>query len=341
MLAIIPNWHPIFVNFTVALFVVSAALSIVALLAPNASWRGGCLTAARWNLLLGAGFALITVGTGLQAYYSVAHDSPSHAAMTDHRNWAFVTAAVIVALGLWQWSRRHRDSAPTILLAVIFVLAGGLLTVTAWKGAELVFRYGLGVMALVESEEAGHSHEHGSDDLGTADAAPVEESGEDSHASHDHDSADEAPVKEDGHGSHAHHDHGGSPDCAPADGPTCAIVAFHAALTGGNEQAVIAALAPDVLIFESGGAERSRAEYESHHMRSDMAFLKQMRSSVTRRNETVQGDTAWIVTESRIHGRYKDSDIDLVSIETAVLERGMDGWKIVHLHWSSRERDSG
>ena len=320
MVAIIPNWHPIFVNFTVALFVVSAALHIVALSAPHASWRGGCLAAARWNLALGAGFALITVGTGLNAYYSVAHDSPSHAAMTDHRNWALVTAAVIVALGLWQWLRRHRAESPNVLLAIILVLAGGLLTVTAWKGAELVFRYGLGVMALVESEEPGHSHEHGSDDHGSSDAVLVEE---------------------DGHGAHAHDDHGGSPDCAPADGPTCAIVAFHAALTGGDEQAVIAALAADVLIFESGGAERSRAEYESHHMVSDMAFLKQMQSSVTRRNETVQGDTAWIVTESRIHGRYKDSDIDLVSIETAVLERGMDGWKIVHLHWSSRERDGG
>ncbi len=338
MAAIIPNWHPIFVNFTVALFVVSALLYIVALLVPKASWQGGCLAAARWNLLLGAGFALITVGTGLQAYYSVAHDSPSHAAMTDHRNWAFVTAAVLVALGLWQWVRRHRDASPNALLAVILVLAGGLLTVTAWKGAELVFRYGLGVMALVESEGPGHSHEHANDDHGSADVVPAEEEKDDSHAGHDHGSADAAPAKEDGHGSHAHHDHGGSPECVPADGPTCAIVGFHVALSGGDEQSVMAALAPEVLIFESGGAERSRAEYQSHHMKSDMAFLAQMQSDVIRRNETVQGDTAWIVTESRIHGHYKDSDIDLISIETAVLERADDAWKIVHLHWSSREQ---
>ena len=338
MLAIIPNWHPIFVNFTVALFIVSAVLYVVVLLAPNAAWRRGCLTAARWNLLLGAGFALITVGTGLQAYYSVAHDSPSHAAMTDHRNWAFVTAAVIVALGLRQWLRRHRDTAPNALLAVILVLAGGLLTVTAWKGAELVFRYGLGVMALVESEGPGHSHEHGSDDHGSADAVPVQEENDSSHAGHEHGSADAAPAKEGGNGSHAHHDHGGSPDCVPADGPTCAIVSFHAALSGGDEQTVVAALAPDVLIFESGGAERSRAEYQSHHMKSDMAFLKQMQSDVITRDESVRGDTAWVVTESRIRGRYKDSDIDLMSIETAVLERTEDGWKIGHLHWSSREQ---
>lgn len=41
---------------------------------------------------------------------------------------------------------------------------------------------------------------------------------------------------------------------------------------------------------------------------------------------------AWVVSESRIHGRYKDNEIDLISIETAVLARAEDGWKIVHLH---------
>ena len=342
MFEIIPNWHPIFVNFTVALFIVSALLHIVVLLAPNAPWRRGCLAAAQWNLALGAGFALITVGTGLNAYYTVAHDSPSHVAMTDHRNWAFATAGVIVAMGLWQWFRRRRNSQPNVLLAVTLVLAGGLLTVTAWKGSELVFRYGLGVMALVEAEGPGHSHEHGSDD---------HESDEpDSHAGHDH--GDEAATDDGedqtqhahetpGHGGEADHPHGGNAISAPKDGPTYAINIFHAALTSGDEQTVMAALAPEVLIFESGGAERSRAEYASHHMKSDMAFLAQMGRDVIGQNATVQENTAWIVTESRLYGRYKEKDIDQVSIETAVLERGVDGWKIVHLHWSSRKQEGG
>jgi ketosteroid isomerase-like protein len=98
----------------------------------------------------------------------------------------------------------------------------------------------------------------------------------------------------------------------------------------------MAVLSPDVLIFESGGAERSRAEYASHHMKSDMAFLAQMGHDQISQAASEQGDAAWIVTESRIYGRYKDKDIDIVSTETAVLERGEDGWKIVHLHWSSR-----
>ena len=312
---IIPNWHPIFVNFTVALLVIAVLLYIVALLAPNAPWRQACLATAQWNLALAAGFALITVGTGLNAYYTVAHDSPSHAAMTDHRNWAFVSAGAIVAMTLWQWFRQRRDSQPHWILAVTLVLAGGLLTVTAWKGAELVFRYGLGVMALVEAEEPGHSHEHGSDD---------------------HASPDVAPKHEDEPGAHADHSHGDHASSVAKDRPTYAVIAFHAALSSGDKQGAIALLAPDVLIFESGGAERSREEYASHHMNSDMAFLQQMQRDVTSQDESVKGDTAWVVTETRIHGRYKDDDINLVSIETALLERGEDGWKIVHLHWSSR-----
>jgi len=320
MIEIIPNWHPIFVNFTVALFIVSMLLHIVVLLAPNAPWRNACLAAAHWNLALGAVFALITVGTGLNAYYTVAHDSPSHAAMTDHRNWALATAAVIVGLALWQWTQRHRGTQTNVLLAITLVLAGGLLTVTAWKGAELVFRYGLGVMALVEAEGPGHSHEHDAGEHESSDVAPAQEHAPDPPAGHDHGA----------------HDHGSPAVDVPRDGPVFALNSFHAALNSGDEQTAMSALSPDVLIFESGGAERSRAEYASHHMKSDMAFLAQMGHDEISQNASEQGDTAWIVTESRIYGHYKDKDIDIVSTETAVLKLGEDGWKIVHLHWSSR-----
>jgi len=335
MIEIIPNWHPIFVNFTVALFVVSMLLHIVALLAPNAPWRSACLAAAHWNLALGAVFALITVGTGLNAYYTVAHDSPSHAAMTDHRNWAFATAGVIVAVALWRWTQRNRNTQPNFILAITLVLAGGLLTVTAWKGAELVFRYGLGVMALVEAEGPGHSHEHDSNEN------DGDENDGDEHASHEHGSHDPAPVQEPAPSSpaghdHGAHDHGSQAVDVPRDGPVFALNSFHAALNSGDEQTVMAVLSPDVLIFESGGAERSRAEYASHHMKSDMAFLAQMGQDEISQAASEQGDTAWIVTESRIYGRYNDKDIDIVSTETAVLKLGEDGWKIVHLHWSSR-----
>src|SRR5690606_29848204 len=45
-----------------------------------------------------------------------------------------------------------------------------------------------------------------------------------------------------------------------------AVDAFHAALRAGDRDAALAVLAEDALIFEAGGAERSRAEYASHHL---------------------------------------------------------------------------
>ncbi len=41
------------------------------------------------------------------------------------------------------------------------LIVQGLLLFTAWLGAELVYRYGLGVMSLPQSENEDHSHLHG------------------------------------------------------------------------------------------------------------------------------------------------------------------------------------
>ena len=101
MIEIIPNWHPLFVHFTVALLSVSVGLFMLARLLREHRWRTQWLHAAHWNLRLGAGFSIATVTAGWFAFNSVAHDPPSHAAMTDHRNWAFTTLAVVLLLTLW------------------------------------------------------------------------------------------------------------------------------------------------------------------------------------------------------------------------------------------------
>lgn len=50
-----------------------------------------------------------------------------------------------------------------------------------------------------------------------------------------------------------------------------AVDAFHAKLAGGDGAAAAALLADDAPIFESGHAERSRAEYASHHAGANAA----------------------------------------------------------------------
>lgn len=163
MIEIIPNWHPIFVHFTIGLLSISSLLFVVGALAPATSeWKDKCLIVARWNLWVGA---LITAGTvlaGIQAYNSVAHDGPSHAAMTDHKNWALPTAAFFIALAIWAFVKRKASKVSSIFVALI-VIAAGLLATTGFKGGEAVYRYGLGVMSMPQiSGDGGHgSHNHG------------------------------------------------------------------------------------------------------------------------------------------------------------------------------------
>lgn len=111
--------------------------------------------------------------------------------------------------------------------------------------------------------------------------------------------------------------------------------AFHDAVRTGDLLAAAARLDEDALIFESGGAERSRAEYVDHHLPADAAFAAAVTRAVLRRSEGQSGHLAWIATESRTVGEFKGRPIDSVGTETAVLKRDEGQWRIVHLHWSS------
>ncbi len=165
MFEIIPNYHPILVHFTVALLSTASLLFIVGALAPpSAAWKDTCLTVARWNLWLGALITLATVLAGWQAYNSVAHDGPSHAAMTDHKNWAFPTAGLFIFLALWAFIQRKTEKVHTAFV-VLIAIAAIMLGATGLKGGDLVYRYGLGVMSLPEATgDGGHdSHSHGDD----------------------------------------------------------------------------------------------------------------------------------------------------------------------------------
>lgn len=159
MLEIIPNWHPIFVHFTVALLSLSAALFVVTpfIKSPlQEQWR----IVARWTLWFGAAITVITALTGLYAYNTVAHDTPSHVAMTDHRNWAIATMTLFFTLAIFSVIRVRRQQALGTVFVVLMFIAAGLLSATAWRGGEVVYRYGLGVMSLPESDGEGHAHEH-------------------------------------------------------------------------------------------------------------------------------------------------------------------------------------
>lgn len=110
---------------------------------------------------------------------------------------------------------------------------------------------------------------------------------------------------------------------------------FHAALKRGDTGTASSLLNTDALIFESGGVERGKAEYASHHLAADAAFAAATTHNVIRRSGAASGDFAWIATEGRTTGTYKERPVDSVSTETMLLRRTSGIWQIVHIHWSS------
>ncbi|MFD0986359.1 DUF2231 domain-containing protein [Methyloligella solikamskensis] len=157
-----PNIHPIFVHFAVALLFTASVATIVASIGRTARWSGSLQTAADWMLLLGWLAAAGAVMAGFDAYHEVTQDEASHAATHIHRNWALATFTAFTLLGAWRLFRRN--SPPSIVFAICLLAAAAPLTVTAWWGGRLVFRYGLGVQSLPDPSGEAGGHSHGDDD---------------------------------------------------------------------------------------------------------------------------------------------------------------------------------
>jgi uncharacterized membrane protein/ketosteroid isomerase-like protein len=287
-----PNLHPLLVHFTIALTVMASASYVLGRLPFMSRWRASLLPAADWMLGFAALSVIATVAAGFEAYYSVAHDNPSHAVMTMHRNWAAPTALVILALAFWRW--RVRSGAPSLTFTALSVVAAALLTVTAWWGGRLVFGHGVGVAQLPQVSDESQPHEHVA---ANAPARPAQR--------------------------------------AAPETPEGVVDAFAEALRAGDEAALRRLLAPDVVIAESGGVERSLDEYASHHMPADMAFSAAVEFTLEQRDVIAGDDTATVISRSRAEGQFQNRAVHSRMMETMVLRRSGGRWRIIHIHWSS------
>ena len=159
MIEIIPNWHPIFVHYTIGLLGAAVIFSFASAILPaNHHWKSQWQIVANWTLWGGCLVVIATVVAGILAYNSVAHDQASHAAMTLHKNWALPTAGLFIVLGVLVMRRIQKKC----IILPLMALAGVMLTVTGYLGGEVVYRHGLGVMSLpkVEAGADGHNHSH-------------------------------------------------------------------------------------------------------------------------------------------------------------------------------------
>ncbi len=120
-------------------------------------------------------------------------------------------------------------------------------------------------------------------------------------------------------------------------GVAAIVASFHSALAHSDSAGVLALLAPDALILESGDIE-TRAEYRSHHLAADIAFTAAVPSTSGPLKVFVSGSTAWTVRTSLTQGDYKGRFINSAGVESMVLTRSAGKWQIRSIHWSSHTR---
>ena len=317
MIEIIPNWHPIWVHFAIALLITGTVIYA------GFGWKAKSsnteltqpLVVSRWMLWLGAIASLTSLLTGYWASTSVAHDDLAHANMLVHRNWA-IGATVVFVLGAGLEFLRRKANKASVLSAVLFLAGSAALLVTGMEGAENVYEHGLGVQRL--PDVSGHDHSHADSSTGNSDLAETDGDGH----SHVHATSDARPAPQ--------------IDKAMFDHPAVKVAErMGQAIGKGDTEELKRVLDQNVVIFESGNVESSLAEYESHHMKSDIAFMAAMNIELLTREVIDAGDSATVISRSRISGQYKNKEIDLVNTETLVIQRRNSEWKVVHVHWSS------
>lgn len=161
------NIHPLFVHFPIAFWVAATgAWSLAVLRRTDDAWKFGLWL--HLLALLGAGAA---IAAGYWATNLLGHDAPGHDKVHVHRDYMLIAtglAAVITGVAWWKREGGQRWRVGSALASLVLL---GVMTLGADRGAELVYRYGVGVAAPATDD--GHE-DHGHDDHGDHDDQPHE-----------------------------------------------------------------------------------------------------------------------------------------------------------------------
>jgi len=144
----LPNYHPLFVHFPIALWTAAFLFEVAARVVPQ-EWisRETLHHIALASLALGALAAIPTVMTGWSAQEGVPPTGPAHDIKELHENLmvsASILSGILAAVGLFVLPRKPSAMLRTAFLAGLVLLVI-LMAFGADRGAMLVYHYGTGV----------------------------------------------------------------------------------------------------------------------------------------------------------------------------------------------------
>ncbi len=149
-----PNMHPLVVHFPIAFWVAATLAWFFAVLRrKDDAWRFGL-----WLHLFALVGAAVAVALGYWATESMGHDSPGHDLVHVHRDFMLVASAMAVLVTGGAWWKRDAGRGWRLGFALASAVLLTVMTLGADRGAELVYRYGVGVS---RETPAGSGHGHG------------------------------------------------------------------------------------------------------------------------------------------------------------------------------------
>lgn len=152
----LPNVHPLFVHFPIALLV-SAALADVAglFILP----KSGLKSAADYFYRIGTPFLILTYFSGKNAVDNVSLPALANPVVNEHSDLAFYTLTfflvylVVREVVNSKFTFSGEKSMPVILVTILGLSGQYWVYETAEHGAQLVYKYGVGVNQMVDNSE--------------------------------------------------------------------------------------------------------------------------------------------------------------------------------------------
>jgi ketosteroid isomerase-like protein len=120
--------------------------------------------------------------------------------------------------------------------------------------------------------------------------------------------------------------------------PAEAVDAFHAALKNKDTAAALSLLDRSLVVYEFGAVDPTVEAYAFRHLPFDMDLAVATQWKLESRRVGGEGNERWVLSTYRVTGKQADgTPIDQTTLETVILRRTGELFRIVHFHWSTSD----
>jgi len=122
--------------------------------------------------------------------------------------------------------------------------------------------------------------------------------------------------------------------------PADAVDGFRAALKRKDTGGALSYLDRSLVVFEFGVTDATVEAYALSHLPGDIDMAAVSDWTLQARRLGGSGNERWVLSTYHVTGKLPNGKaIDQVMLETAIVRRVGDSFRIVHLHWSSDKND--